>query len=59
MEYEDEFGRQRTARRSEIPRHLLPPDPNDEPEEDIECVSSSLSLHAYVRAERGVRPVHM
>ncbi|TCD63748.1 hypothetical protein EIP91_004999 [Steccherinum ochraceum] len=36
IEYEDEFGRQRTARRSEVPRHLLPPDPNDVPEEDID-----------------------
>ncbi|KAH8100075.1 hypothetical protein BXZ70DRAFT_202323 [Cristinia sonorae] len=37
IEYEDEFGRQRTGRRSEIPRHLLPPDPNDQPpEEDID-----------------------
>ena len=37
IEYEDEFGRVRTGRKSEIPRHLLPPDPNEEPpEEDIE-----------------------
>lgn len=39
IEYEDEFGRVRTARKSEIPRHLLPPDPNAEPpEEEFECV---------------------
>ncbi|THH31450.1 hypothetical protein EUX98_g2744 [Antrodiella citrinella] len=37
IEYEDEFGRQRTARRSDIPRHLLPPDSDNEPpEEDID-----------------------
>ncbi|CAL1716520.1 unnamed protein product [Somion occarium] len=34
IEYEDEFGRVRTARKSEIPRHLLPPDPNAEPPEE-------------------------
>ena len=40
IEYEDEFGRQRTARRSEVPRHLLPRDPDEEPpEEDIEYVT--------------------
>ena len=36
VEYEDEFGRVRTGRRSEIPRHLL----KEEKEEDIEYVSS-------------------
>lgn len=42
IEYEDEFGRQRTARRSEVPRHLLPRDPDEEPpEEDIEYVTQS------------------
>ncbi|KAI0368746.1 hypothetical protein BV20DRAFT_968832 [Pilatotrama ljubarskyi] len=35
MEYEDEFGRVRTARRSEIPRHLLP-QPEKEKEEDFD-----------------------
>ncbi|KAI0072538.1 hypothetical protein K474DRAFT_1678587 [Panus rudis PR-1116 ss-1] len=34
IEYEDEFGRVRTGRKSEIPRHLLPPDSNEEPPED-------------------------
>lgn len=29
IEYEDEFGRLRTSRRSEVPRHLLPK-PQDE-----------------------------
>ncbi|KAG1870594.1 hypothetical protein DFJ58DRAFT_837343 [Suillus subalutaceus] len=31
IEYEDEFGRQRTGRRSEIPRHLLPRTEDTEP----------------------------
>ncbi|KAI9000582.1 hypothetical protein BD414DRAFT_5935 [Trametes punicea] len=35
MEYEDEFGRVRTARRSEIPRHLLPQE-EKEKEEDFD-----------------------
>ncbi|KIJ67067.1 hypothetical protein HYDPIDRAFT_26474 [Hydnomerulius pinastri MD-312] len=37
IEYEDEFGRLRTGRRSEIPRHLLPRsrDEDDPDEEDI------------------------
>ncbi|GJE96609.1 hypothetical protein PsYK624_128080 [Phanerochaete sordida] len=33
IEYEDEFGRLRTARRSEVPRHLLPSEHKDEEEE--------------------------
>ena len=39
MEYEDEYGRTRTARRSEVPREYLRK-LEEEPEEDIECVSS-------------------
>ncbi|KAI0691522.1 hypothetical protein C8T65DRAFT_834153 [Cerioporus squamosus] len=35
MEYEDEFGRTCSARRSEIPRHLLPK-PEEEREEDFD-----------------------
>ncbi|OSD06315.1 hypothetical protein PYCCODRAFT_1464274 [Trametes coccinea BRFM310] len=35
VEYEDEFGRVRTARRSEIPRHLLPQD-EKEREDDFD-----------------------
>ncbi|KAG1750136.1 hypothetical protein EDB19DRAFT_90630 [Suillus lakei] len=31
IEYEDEFGRQRTGRRSEVPRHLLPRSEDTEP----------------------------
>ncbi|EED82162.1 predicted protein [Postia placenta Mad-698-R] len=38
VEYEDEFGRMRTGRRSEIPRHLMP-QPEGEKEEDIEYVT--------------------
>ncbi|KAG0705651.1 hypothetical protein DFH29DRAFT_1029763 [Suillus ampliporus] len=34
IEYEDEFGRQRTARRSEVPRHLLPRSEDAEPIRD-------------------------
>ncbi|KAI0925988.1 hypothetical protein AcV5_008570 [Taiwanofungus camphoratus] len=37
VEYKDEFGRMRTTRRSEIPRHLAPSTSNVEPD-DIECV---------------------
>ncbi|PFH53052.1 hypothetical protein AMATHDRAFT_138402 [Amanita thiersii Skay4041] len=33
VEYEDEFGRIRTAPRSEVPRNLLPPEPDED--EDI------------------------
>ncbi|PCH42250.1 hypothetical protein WOLCODRAFT_137789 [Wolfiporia cocos MD-104 SS10] len=36
IEYEDEFGRMRTGRRSEVPRHLLPQAGDPEPEEDID-----------------------
>ncbi|KAF8807029.1 hypothetical protein BYT27DRAFT_7100554 [Phlegmacium glaucopus] len=37
VEYEDEFGRIRTARRSEVPRNLRP-DPEDEVDEDEDIV---------------------
>lgn len=30
IEYEDEFGRLRTSRRSEVPRHLLPKSQDEE-----------------------------
>lgn len=39
VEYEDEFGRIRSARRSEVPRHLAP-DAQPDPDED-ECVPHS------------------
>ncbi|OBZ72124.1 hypothetical protein A0H81_07800 [Grifola frondosa] len=35
VEYEDEFGRIRTARKSEVPRHLAP-QATEEPEEDFD-----------------------
>lgn len=35
IEYEDEFGRVRSAKRSEVPRHLLP---RQGGEDDDECV---------------------
>ena len=34
IEYEDEFGRIRTARRSEVPRHLLPTSKDQEIEDE-------------------------
>ena len=43
IEYEDEFGRARTGRKSEEPRHLLKDE--QEEEEDIEYVAS---LHLRV-----------
>lgn len=33
VEYEDEFGRVRSARRSEVPRNLIP-EPEEGPDED-------------------------
>lgn len=48
VEYEDEFGRMRTARKSEVPRHLVKRD-DDIPtqSEEEECVPflSYLILH--------------
>ncbi|KAG7451122.1 uncharacterized protein BT62DRAFT_984358 [Guyanagaster necrorhizus] len=38
IEYEDEFGRIRTARRSEIPRELLPGAPSEEVDEDEDII---------------------
>jgi len=35
VEYEDEFGRIRTARRSEVPRHLAPDDDKTDEEEYV------------------------
>lgn len=34
VEYEDEFGRVRTGRRSEIPRNLMPGPEEEGPDED-------------------------
>ncbi|KAL7279020.1 hypothetical protein ACG7TL_006853 [Trametes sanguinea] len=44
VEYEDEFGRVRTARRSEIPRHLLPQD-EKEKEDDFETAPDNPVNH--------------
>ncbi|KAG2140111.1 hypothetical protein DEU56DRAFT_798683 [Suillus clintonianus] len=40
IEYEDEFGRQRTGRRSEVPRHLLPRSEDTEaiPDDDKDVI---------------------
>lgn len=43
VEYEDEFGRMRTARRSEVPRNLQRPI-DGEPEKEDEYVHSMSSL---------------
>ena len=43
VEYEDEFGRIRTARQSEVPRNFVPP-PEDEQDED-EYVAKFTSFH--------------
>jgi hypothetical protein len=34
VEYEDEFGRMRTAPRSEVPRHLVPASGDGQPDDD-------------------------
>lgn len=44
VEYEDEFGRMRTARRSEVPRDLMP-NAQAEAEEEDECANSVLYVH--------------
>ncbi|EJU04864.1 hypothetical protein DACRYDRAFT_98636 [Dacryopinax primogenitus] len=36
VEYEDEFGRVRTARKSEVPRHLAKQDEDEPPEEEFD-----------------------
>ncbi|KAF8896288.1 hypothetical protein BD779DRAFT_1433316 [Infundibulicybe gibba] len=38
IEYEDEFGRIRTARRSEVPRNLMPPSGDEAPDEDEDII---------------------
>jgi hypothetical protein len=50
VEYEDEFGRMRTGRRSEIPRHLLQSDQNDEEE----YVPHSLRNHELTKQVVGI-----
>lgn len=46
VEYEDEFGRVRTARRSDIPRHLIPDKP-DEVDSDEYVVLPSFMRGGY------------
>ncbi len=55
IEYEDEFGRVRTGRRSEVPRHLL--EPEEPAEEDIEYVTK-VCLFVLV-VDQSVAVVHM
>ncbi|KAG1821137.1 uncharacterized protein BJ212DRAFT_1265708 [Suillus subaureus] len=45
IEYEDEFGRQRTGRRSEVPRHLLPRAEDTEPipDEDKDVIHNPVN----------------
>ncbi|KAI0314607.1 hypothetical protein OF83DRAFT_1293767 [Amylostereum chailletii] len=47
IEYEDEFGRVRSAPRSEVPRHLLPLNPQigkEDPDDDDEIIAEGSSL---------------
>jgi hypothetical protein len=46
IEYEDEFGRQRTGRRSEVPRHLLPrsEDTGPIPDEDKDVIYNPVNF---------------
>lgn len=44
MEYEDEFGRMRTARRSEVPRELAPASGGEESDDD-ECVALAVRFN--------------
>ncbi|KDQ57185.1 hypothetical protein JAAARDRAFT_194353 [Jaapia argillacea MUCL 33604] len=46
VEYEDEFGRLRTARKSEVPRHLAPPSPGaglEIPEDDPDVIYNPIN----------------
>ncbi|EIW83981.1 hypothetical protein CONPUDRAFT_151027 [Coniophora puteana RWD-64-598 SS2] len=44
IEYEDEFGRIRTAPRSEVPRHLLPKDPEFEVADDEDVIHNPVNF---------------
>ncbi|KAG1733608.1 uncharacterized protein EDB91DRAFT_1057363 [Suillus paluster] len=46
IEYEDEFGRQRTARKSEVPRHLLPrsEDADPIPDDDKDVIHNPVGF---------------
>ncbi|KAJ2936662.1 hypothetical protein H1R20_g431, partial [Candolleomyces eurysporus] len=58
VEYEDEFGRLRTARRSEIPRHLLPRE-QQEPDADDDIVIYNPEGHfpVYVPSEERMQEI--
>ncbi|RXW21043.1 hypothetical protein EST38_g4801 [Candolleomyces aberdarensis] len=58
IEYEDEFGRVRTARRSEIPRHLLPKE-QQEPDSDEDIVIYNPEGHfpVYVPSEERMQEI--
>ncbi|KAF8841759.1 hypothetical protein BDN67DRAFT_900650 [Paxillus ammoniavirescens] len=44
IEYEDEFGRLRTGRRSEVPRHLLPRSPNEDEADDTDVIHNPVGF---------------
>ncbi|KAF8348820.1 hypothetical protein F5887DRAFT_1241934 [Amanita rubescens] len=55
VEYEDEFGRIRTARRSEVPRNLLPPEPDED--EDIVIRNPVNHFPVYMPSEDRVAEI--
>ncbi|KIP05024.1 hypothetical protein PHLGIDRAFT_74899 [Phlebiopsis gigantea 11061_1 CR5-6] len=60
IEYEDEFGRARTGRRSEVPRHLLPQEEAEPEELDPFVICASLAeennpLNIHYDASKEVR----
>ncbi|KAF9223858.1 hypothetical protein BS17DRAFT_817471 [Gyrodon lividus] len=44
IEYEDEFGRLRTSKRSEVPRHLLPRSQNEEEADDVDVIRNPVNF---------------
>lgn len=59
IEYEDEFGRLRTARRSEIPRELLPRDSaqNEDEDEDIVIYNPVNHFPTYKPSEERIAEI--
>lgn len=53
VEYEDEFGRMRTARQSEVPRHLLHKEEEVDPDESVVISFGTVTL-VYLRASAGI-----
>ncbi|KIK95423.1 hypothetical protein PAXRUDRAFT_140684 [Paxillus rubicundulus Ve08.2h10] len=45
IEYEDEFGRLRTSRRSEVPRHLLPRSQNEDEVDDADVIHNPVGFY--------------